>query len=708
MNSYKIKESFKKIKGNSGGGGLKDEQKKSLLSIARINIEILKKLLNSLENITPNIFGSYICKFEYENIPSKSSRFLFGKKYRSLEEVKQRGIYLNHDNDVLVTFLFYELDLESINWMKQNLRMIIEAKSIEDINEKCYLNFLKNIINNKEKKIILKSISSSNSLTNFKGIRIIRLLPIDSAIALLKEEGVLNEENFNDQLMIAFLTSEEINLIIQKDLNIFISSQEKPVFSVNLLDIDKESPVIDIPPSENDEVIGIIDSGNSLNSPFSDFILSNEDHREYKGVHSGHDFSHGSAVSSLIIANDQMNPSSPDGLGTFKIKHFELLQPNNGSAASVSFDHMIKKIKEIVINNKDIKVWNLSFGSIKTPYSRMISDLGKVLDILSVENDVIFVVASGNERAKYGNKSLNQPADSINALSVGSSQRKGKKIKYSDYSSIGPILHYEKPEISHFGGPENIDGSNLVAYSPNYESRIMGTSFAAPRVSRMIAHYISNGLTPKEAKVKAISLAIRETPANKASSFGYIGSKNPALQLSLTFKVTDKNPVYFDIELPKGYEKIKIVTTHFVDQHHNFGEEYSIHSIDPKLIYYDKNLNNPEHKHKAAVPSKVSFNNNYLGEKVLRFEGGKYFNTIQWVGKKINIESAKERLKAKGVLEEDIKLAIRIKKLDLFETIIDQEKEVSFVVNIYGDDINISDFEDMNNQLIEIHQDIEI
>jgi hypothetical protein len=71
------------------------------------------------------------------------------------------------------------------------------------------------------------------------------------------------------------------------------------------------------------------------------------------------EFIHGTTVSSLIIANDELN-SSKDGFGHFKVMHFELLGKSsiNGiSKNDKSFFELIKNLRKIIADNyRKIKI----------------------------------------------------------------------------------------------------------------------------------------------------------------------------------------------------------------------------------------------------------------------------------------------------------------------------------------------------------------
>ena len=96
------------------------------------------------------------------------------------------------------------------------------------------------------------------------------------------------------------------------------------------------------------------------------------------------DYDHGTAVSSIIVDGPRLNPWLDDGCGRFRVRHF-------GGACGAQFSSftIIKQIKRIIAENKDIKVWNLSLGSDKEINDNFISAEAAILDKIQFDNDVI-------------------------------------------------------------------------------------------------------------------------------------------------------------------------------------------------------------------------------------------------------------------------------------------------------------------------------
>ncbi|WP_408669441.1 S8 family serine peptidase, partial [Streptococcus pneumoniae] len=86
-----------------------------------------------------------------------------------------------------------------------------------------------------------------------------------------------------------------------------------------------------------------------------------------------------------------LNPNLDDGCGNFRVRHFGVSLQSGFNSFTI-----IKQIKEIVSQNADIKVWNLSLGSNDEIRENFISAEGALLDEIQFENDVIFIIAGTN------------------------------------------------------------------------------------------------------------------------------------------------------------------------------------------------------------------------------------------------------------------------------------------------------------------------
>ena len=209
------------------------------------------------------------------------------------------------------------------------------------------------------------------------------------------------------------------------------------------------------------------------------------------------DYRHGTAVSSIIVDGARLNPWLDDGCGNFRVRHFGVAIGSKFSSFSI-----IKQIKEIVINNKDIKVWNISLGSNQEINDNFISAEAAVLDQIQFENDVIFVVSGTNKPNGMVNK-IGSPADSINSVVVNAVTNKGLSTKYSRKGLA--LSFYAKPDVSYYGGSEE---QYIKVCEPLGEAYVAGTSFAAPWIARKLSYLIDIlGLNREVAKALIIDSA---------------------------------------------------------------------------------------------------------------------------------------------------------------------------------------------------------
>lgn len=262
---------------------------------------------------------------------------------------------------------------------------------------------------------------------------------------------------------------------------------------------DNSDGLIRLPAPGNEPVIGVIDT------PF------------YKDVYFGQwvdyvhkidanipiedkDYNHGTAVSSIIVDGASINPELDDGCGNFRVRHFGVATGGKFSSFTI-----LKKIREIVSQNTDIKVWNLSLGSVLQIEENFISPEAAELDRIQCEYDVIFIVAGTNKPLDWtgGTMRIGAPADSLNSLVVNAVDFENRP---TSYHRVGPVLSFfHKPDVSYYGG----DGSKKIRVcTPIGEGFSTGTSVAAPWITRKVAFLIHKmGLSREVAKALIIDSA---------------------------------------------------------------------------------------------------------------------------------------------------------------------------------------------------------
>jgi hypothetical protein len=263
-------------------------------------------------------------------------------------------------------------------------------------------------------------------------------------------------------------------------------------FAVN----PKENFVVSIDPPDGEPTIGVIDTMFDESAYFSEWVdfrkmISEDIELELK------DYAHGTAVSSIIVDGPTMNPELDDGCGRFRVRHFGVATQGPYSSFFV-----MKTIREIVDQNPDIKVWNLSLGSDKEVNPNFISPEAAILDQIQCEKDIIFIIAGTNKKKDGPPKVIGSPADSINAIVVNSVNRAGNPASYTREGRV--LSFFNKPDVSSYGGD---DGEEITVCTP-FEDHRSGTSFAAPWVTRKVAYLIEVlGLSREIAKALIVDAA---------------------------------------------------------------------------------------------------------------------------------------------------------------------------------------------------------
>lgn len=261
--------------------------------------------------------------------------------------------------------------------------------------------------------------------------------------------------------------------------------------------IDKyQNDMVTIPAPTIDPTIGVIDTLFDENVYFSEWVEYHDMVSEYIPRNSN-DYRHGTAVTSIIVDGERLNPWLKDGCGRFRVRHFGVAVGAEFSSFSI-----IKQIKSIVLNNLDIKVWNISLGSNQEINDNFISAEASMLDQIQFENNVIFVVAGTNKPNEDVVK-IGSPADSINSMVVNAVTKSGLSTKYSRKGLV--LSFFAKPDVSYYGGSEE---QYIKVCEPLGAANVAGTSFAAPWIARKLSYLIDIlGINREVAKAMIIDAA---------------------------------------------------------------------------------------------------------------------------------------------------------------------------------------------------------
>lgn len=259
---------------------------------------------------------------------------------------------------------------------------------------------------------------------------------------------------------------------------------------------DYQQDIVHILSPSIEPTIGVIDTLFDTRVYFSEWV-EYHDMVDKNIPKNSNDYRHGTAVSSIIVDGPKLNPWLNDGCGRFRVRHF-------GVAAGAQFSSftIIKQIKCIIAENKDIKVWNISLGSNKEVNDNFISAEAAVLDQIQAENDVIFVVA-GTNKPNENIEKIGSPADSINSLVVNAVTKSGLSTKYTRKGLA--LSFFAKPDVSYYGGSEE---EYIQVCEPLGAAFVAGTSFAAPWIARKLSYLIDVlGLNREVAKAMIIDSA---------------------------------------------------------------------------------------------------------------------------------------------------------------------------------------------------------
>lgn len=315
---------------------------------------------------------------------------------------------------------------------------------------------------------------------------------------LLQSIGInmINAKVIDDTTVL--LTPDEVS-ILREHMPYLISMSVRDLSDIVPEEIEYgDSRIVTIPPPKQEPVVGVIDTVFYENVYFKDWVTYTRIVDENIPV-STEDCTHGTEVTSIIVDGPTINPELDDGCGRFRVRHFGVTTKGRFSSFTI-----LKAIRDIVAKNRDIKVWNLSLGSVMEISRNFISPEAAELDKIQSEYDVIFVVAGTNKPKTIEREMrIGAPADSLNSLVVNSVDSDGKP---ASYHRVGPVLSFfNKPDLSYYGGDKD---RYMKACSPFGESFVSGTSFAAPWICRKMAYLIHNlGLSREVAKALLIDAA---------------------------------------------------------------------------------------------------------------------------------------------------------------------------------------------------------
>ncbi|CAG6288094.1 subtilisin-like serine protease [Streptococcus pneumoniae] len=355
----------------------------------------------------------------------------------------------------------------------------------------------------------------------------------------------ISEANIMNQTTV-LLDEKNIELLLSKApylVSMIVEDFSK--LSVDDFSLDNNDLKINLPSPMNEPVVGVIDTLFDKRVYFNEWV-------EYHDFVSpdiskdSQDYKHGTAVTSLIVDGANLNPNLDDGCGNFRVRHFGVSLQSGFNSFTI-----IKQIKEIVSQNADIKVWNLSLGSNDEIRENFISAEGALLDEIQFENDVIFIIAGTNASVINGKrKRIGAPADSLNSIIVNSVDFNNQSVSYSREGIV--LSFFVKPDVSYYGGG---NGDFINVCEPLGLGRVAGTSFAAPFIARKMAYLIHiMGLSREEAKALLIDAAIPWNDKKTFTDLSLIGNGIVPIKMDDILSTPDDEIKFIVSDISRAYD----------------------------------------------------------------------------------------------------------------------------------------------------------
>lgn len=495
----------------NGGGGISMNSKKVVTSRQLIRLQSKIGQIKKFWQQENKLFDGILISVYYNKIVAKSNRIsgLFKGIDSNYAIV---GAKFNEEKSKHI--ITYFLDMDDLD---KSIDLL--SKSIDVLDNKFKDGIGKAVFDDKKimDKIPYKQFSISKSVFKqvIADVSYIDDFEVEMATQQLKQSIItLYDTGTDTKVLLKNMGIDILSSRILDNQTVFLDENqlklllEKAPYLVSMATVDlaelspedflqeyKQSTLY-IPSPGIEPTIGVIDTLFDGRVYFSEWV-EYHDMVDANIPRSEDDYRHGTAVSSIIVDGARLNPWLDDGCGRFKVRHFGVAVGARFSSFTIT-----KQIKEIIANNKDIKVWNISFGSNQEINDNFISAEAAILDQIQYENDVIFVVA-GTNKPNDAVVKIGSPADSINSMVVNAVTRQGLSTKYARKGLA--LSFFAKPDVSYYGGSEE---QYIRVCEPLGAANVAGTSFAAPWIARKLSYLIDIlGLNREVAKAMIIDAA---------------------------------------------------------------------------------------------------------------------------------------------------------------------------------------------------------
>ncbi len=238
-------------------------------------------------------------------------------------------------------------------------------------------------------------------------------------------------------------------------------------------------------------VVGVLDGGYKKGNPSLDNYVESIDAVSGDPVPFFEE--HGTNVTSAVLYGPLNNYADSDILPepAVTVKNFRVLSQDVSSDPDLY--NVIDAIENVVPQNTNIQVYNLSIGPIGPILDDYVSRFTYAIDTLSKKHNVLFNVAVGNDGDKIHYDRIQSPSDMVNGMAIASYTINDGKVERATYSCKGPGREGNKmkPDISAFGGCSR-NPIQLISFEENRRIYTQGTSFSAPQVSGLSGKLIGS------------------------------------------------------------------------------------------------------------------------------------------------------------------------------------------------------------------------
>lgn len=259
--------------------------------------------------------------------------------------------------------------------------------------------------------------------------------------------------------------------------------------------------------------IGIFDGGVDCEHEFLKGYVEEEDYSSGKDTDKY--IKHGTAVAGALLYGCLSRKEIEEP--KLRIKSFKVFPMQD----EYDFDlyEVIDIIEKVIPKEKNIKVYNLSFGPQGEILDDHISRFTYAIDKLAFQYDVLFITAVGNDGGR-----IQSPSDTVNGIGVGAFSYKNNEKEITAYSCRGKGREGSKvkPDLLAFGGDNKKPFYVLRPFLSKGAYKDSGTSYSAPLVSKVAGEMLSVAPTLTSQLIKNLLILNADLKRNDFIGHGFL------------------------------------------------------------------------------------------------------------------------------------------------------------------------------------------